>query len=607
MFQNNQATHRPQNPSSTPKQPRPKVITHPGPIVMKIPKKASENWSVFKDNNSIVEMVLSKKGRCMFPYIELSFDNIESNKFYSIYLEFITDGETVRFNHEKIRWEKNSRRCKQADFLNKEQQNQNQNQDQNQSTCNNLDDPGSGMNMKPTSNQNQKKSIVLGPPSLIQSSNTQLIKCKNNIISGYALTKYGCSFKDIKLSNNMNNNSSENQNRLHNEKNEHEDEQHNFMSESDQGSTMGGDERPAIRIVSLETLKRYTIRAHLITTKSNGMAGVYQSPNDPYIYPNYYNQSNNTDSSKPGPGYTNDAYSQFPFTGIALNHEAKELCELNYLPKLFSRMCNIMAIDTFTLDPEMFSFVTVTSYQNAVVTDIKIVKNPHSRGPSASWKHSNFKDIIKLKSSGFKGSATDEKKELEDSSESSKTENTENKNLPQEANKYTRSLKCQGKCLGQYPLPCLETHGNYLFDYDPMKPDDYANCLCSPDGIPLAKNTLYYGKYSSEMEYDGLLTMRICDTERGDIVKGYTEKNKKGGISSQPISGYGSSGGNTTTDASSNITSTYKVPQNNTYNYPTDTTNIGSKRPIGLNYQDPAYLPYQRHCESIYDVNTSKF
>ena len=45
------------------------------------------------------------------------------------------------------------------------------------------------------------------------------------------------------------------------------------------------------------------------------------------------------------------------------------------------------SIDSFSLDPALFQFITVTSYQNPVVTDLKLKHNPAARNPSSTlWK-----------------------------------------------------------------------------------------------------------------------------------------------------------------------------------------------------------------------------
>lgn len=54
--------------------------------------------------------------------------------------------------------------------------------------------------------------------------------------------------------------------------------------------------------------------------------------------------------------------------------------------RIYSKL-SLHSIDSFSLDPSLFQFITVTSYQNPVVTDLKLKHNPAARNPSSTlWK-----------------------------------------------------------------------------------------------------------------------------------------------------------------------------------------------------------------------------
>ena len=63
------------------------------------------NWLKFSQAGLVAEMVLSRKGRKMFPGLSLTIDNIPDSAIYTPYLEFITDNEILTFNQEHKFWQ----------------------------------------------------------------------------------------------------------------------------------------------------------------------------------------------------------------------------------------------------------------------------------------------------------------------------------------------------------------------------------------------------------------------------------------------------------------------------------------------------------------------
>ena len=62
-------------------------------------------WLKFAESALVAEMVLSRKGRKMFPGLSLTIDNIPDSAIYTPYLEFITDNEILTFNQEQKFWQ----------------------------------------------------------------------------------------------------------------------------------------------------------------------------------------------------------------------------------------------------------------------------------------------------------------------------------------------------------------------------------------------------------------------------------------------------------------------------------------------------------------------
>ena len=237
--------------------------------------KSEQQWLEFGAKNLTIEMVLSKKGRKIFPTLDFSVMGVDDKAIFNVYLEFLTDNVRLTFDEDLKVWKPATDKKIAAAIRRLETKNLPTNQ------------------------------VHLHPKSPI---------------SGYTLRKQGLNFSESRLT--------------------------NFQDRFS---------KPDVRNIQLTSMRKYYLRLHFVQIKTLDSVNFSTQP--------------------------------------TLNPEALQLAMEGSLPNFITQP--IDSIESFTLNPLVYNFVAVTSYQNPAVTDIKIAKNPQANCINSYWKYNSFN------SSGF--------------------------------------------------------------------------------------------------------------------------------------------------------------------------------------------------------------
>lgn len=424
--------------------------TQEKPTCMKMDTLCENYWKIFQEKKFQPEMVVSKKGRRMFPHIHFKIDNVEPSGVFNVFLEFITDNDILSFDADTDEWfstKKDSCLYNSASRRNAFKHTQ--------------AETGTGFPATSSSggldSSAPQKGNLKSPTNSISSNNSTsfIVQHKSNPISGWTMSKYGVNFIDLKLSNS--------------DSFKTNDKDSNEMDKN--GSCSNLFKNLNSSYAHLKTLRKYTMRVHLIRVT------------------------------------TMDIY--IPGMLTKYNAEATELNMLGKLPDFPKYQKDIHSIETFTLDREIYRFIPVTSYRNAAMTDIKILKNPKARGPSATRRKINYSSIVhdnKKRSRDETGNDTDNNSStLSPTSKKLKEgETNENSfNSSMSSGVYSMNESSDDTDPKNASSDFNAASASQNFEYDSF------GFIVDPKFEKIGKHTFSYGIPKDIVENDGALSMSI--------------------------------------------------------------------------------------------------
>ena len=433
----------------------PKILPYFRQVQVTPTPECQKNWNTFKTNNLDIEMVLSKKGRKMFPGIDFTVSNLPPTGVYNIYLEFLTNNEGYRFDQNQQSWycTNEIRSGPISNFINDKDAQM-----------------GGILPIVPDKKSSDFSNISVPPSSYI-------LKYKASPVSGFAITKYGISFGDVRLTN-----KEKHIDACGNFSYDRENIEHINGSSPMNSSTVNSNSKSKrddwCQQVVLQSLKKYTLRLHLVRQMT-------------------------TDIFMPG-------------IPVLFNPESFELQMLNRLPPFSEFESNMHSIESYTLDREVFKFITVTSYQNAAVTDLKILKNPQTRGPSAGWKSQGLSNLIKFKE--------EKPPKVDDYAKTFNLNYNSHDNSRNSGNSSGFLEMTQNSGLDSLTKTCNKTDSNgnskssLSVENDSMflstneKYDEFG-CYVNPKPVLIGNSTLSYGIACPVFEDDGSIGMLIDEQQ----------------------------------------------------------------------------------------------